>query len=189
MNAPKAQYTLAQAAAICGVGFRKMARWVRKGLLSVEDGEDPGITKDNLIDFLRSRQKRIPPPMLGTQCPRALIVEDNLPMAHAIERTLLQLGFVTKIVAGGIQAGHELAGFAPTLVTLDLSIPELSGHGVLGYLKRLPEASQAKVIVISGGDDAAIMRALAEGASGFVKKPFRPEQLKRVVGEVSGIAA
>ena len=66
------------------------------------------------------------------------------------------------------------------LILLDLNLPDISGIEVMAHLRRLP--SKATVIVISADRqiDSAI-QSLRNGVYEFLRKPFKPEQLERVV--------
>lgn len=96
------------------------------------------------------------------------------------------------VVNDGREAVEYLAGeggFAdrdqhpmPCLVLLDLSMPRLTGHDVLKWIRAQPMTLALPVIVLtSSNQDSDIDRAYAEGANGFLIKPGRPEELVSMV--------
>ena len=62
---------------------------------------------------------------------RVLIVDDDDAMAKAIRRVLKRKGYETLIAPDGFSAGAMLGTFIPHVVTLDLSMPGISGREVL----------------------------------------------------------
>jgi CheY-like chemotaxis protein len=91
--------------------------------------------------------------------------------------------------------GSEAVGAArrakPDLILLDLSFPPDVGHGggvpwdgflIMDWLRRLDEAKDIPIIVITGGDPAQYKdRALAAGAVSFFHKPINNDELLTVI--------
>ena len=75
---------------------------------------------------------------------------------------------------------NEVRKRAPKCILLDQVLPETSGILVLAQLRR--EGYTAPVLMISGrGDIATAVRAVKQGASDFIEKPFRgPDLVARV---------
>ena len=93
--------------------------------------------------------------------------------------------------------GHQVIGEAPDgkagvsfyeqkksdMVTLDISMPELSGIEALKQI--LAVNDQAKVIIISAvGQKQMIIKALKIGAKDFIIKPFESEKVKETIEKV-----
>ena len=69
------------------------------------------------------------------------------------------------------------------LVILDYVMPEMDGAEVLRELRRL--APEVKIILSTGHSSKLDMRdLLAAGVTALLPKPYRPQDLLRVVGEV-----
>ncbi len=104
---------------------------------------------------------------------RILVVDDD-PKILSLLRTILTLaGYEVITASGGEQALRLHKKENPSLLLLDLSMPEMDGFAVL---KRLRQTSQVPVIVISAHISHA-NEALQVGANAFLAKPFRPNDL------------
>ena len=70
----------------------------------------------------------------------------------------------------------------PDLVLLDLALPVLDGWSILAAIRAdRTTASMPVVIVSAHGDSNSAARARELGADGFISKPFRPAELRRVI--------
>ena len=108
---------------------------------------------------------------------RLMIVDDSNVSRRRIERAH-DLPFVEFV--GAARNGREAldlhARTHPTIVTMDLTMPEMDGNECVAELvKRDPEI---RILVISAlADKATAIDALEKGASGFLCKPFTDRQL------------
>ena len=109
---------------------------------------------------------------------RVLIADDHPLVRDALARTLHELDTAAEVLqAGDLDSLLRLAQAEPAdLALLDLNMPGM--NGVAG-LRRLRQALPTlPVVVASGQDDAATIRAvLAAGAVGFIPKSERAEVL------------
>jgi len=108
-----------------------------------------------------------------------------------VERMLQSLGFSTQGAADGEEAlrifrAAHASGERFELAILDLTVVGgMGGRETLAALLALDPA--VRVIVSSGYSDDQNLSALrAHGARGFLPKPYRLEELKAVLREVSG---
>ena len=108
---------------------------------------------------------------------RLMIVDDSNVIRRRIERAH-DLPFVEFV--GAARNGREAidlhARTHPTIVTMDLTMPEMDGNDCVAELvKRDPDI---RILVISAlADKATAIDALEKGASGFLCKPFTDRQL------------
>jgi len=77
----------------------------------------------------------------------------------------------------GSEALEFLKERIPDVIVLDIRMPKVTGLEVLNYLKSNPATSSIPVIILSG-DEQEKKKALNQGASDFVSKPFDAEELK-----------
>jgi len=111
-----------------------------------------------------------------------LVVDDEVAIRSIIQYTLEDLGYTVITAENGAQA-LELFDNAPdkfVLVLLDLVMPVLDGPDTAAELySRRPEVP---ILVISGiADDDVLKRFNNVRISGFVPKPFAPDQLAQAV--------
>jgi DNA-binding NarL/FixJ family response regulator len=117
---------------------------------------------------------------------RVLVVDDQS-MVRAGFRMLLSGEEDIEVVAeaaNGLEAVDKAARFHPTVVLMDIRMPELDG---LEATRRILAAdNSARILILTTFDlDEYIYEALKAGASGFVLKDDPPEQLIAAVRTVS----
>jgi two-component system chemotaxis response regulator CheY len=110
-----------------------------------------------------------------------LIADDAAFMRKMIRSTLTANGYSNFIEASnGAEAVKLFAAQNPDLVFLDVTMPEMDG---LEALKRIMAITpSAKVVMCSAiGQEGTIMEAVQNGASEFIVKPFKKDQLIDIV--------
>jgi DNA-binding NarL/FixJ family response regulator len=116
-----------------------------------------------------------------------VLVADDQSMVRAGFRMLLADEEDIEVVAeasNGLEAVEKTARFHPTVVLMDIRMPELDG---LEATRRILAAdSDARVLILTTFDlDQYIYEALRAGASGFVLKDDPPEQLIAAIHTVA----
>ncbi|HEX2060233.1 MAG TPA: response regulator transcription factor, partial [Thermoanaerobaculia bacterium] len=117
---------------------------------------------------------------------RALCVDDHAIFRQGVKQILMQYDRQVKIgEAATADAAMRLARESRwDVVILDLSLPDRSGFQLLTDLKR--EQPQLPVIVLSmHAEDEYAVRALRNGASGYVTKESAPEELIAALQKVA----
>jgi DNA-binding NarL/FixJ family response regulator len=117
-----------------------------------------------------------------------VLVADDQSMIRAGFRLLLAREPDIDVVAearNGIEAIQQAARFNPTVVLMDIRMPELDG---LEATRRILAADPAaRVLILTTFDlDEYVYEALQAGASGFVLKDDPPEQLIGALRTVAG---
>jgi two-component system chemotaxis response regulator CheY len=108
---------------------------------------------------------------------RLLVVDDSNVIRRRIERAteLPQIEFVGA-ARNGREALEMHGRLQPTLVTMDLTMPEMDGTQCVEELMGRDPA--LRILVISAlADKLTAIDALEKGASGFLCKPFTDRQL------------
>jgi DNA-binding NarL/FixJ family response regulator len=118
---------------------------------------------------------------------RVLVVDDQS-MVRAGFRMLLAGEEDIDVVAeasNGLEAVSKAARFHPTVVLMDIRMPELDG---LQATRRILAAdNSARILILTTFDlDEYVFEALRAGASGFVLKDDSPEQLIAAIRTVAG---
>ena len=116
---------------------------------------------------------------------RVLIVDDIAANRAVMTSMLAPLGFELAEVADGQSAVAEAARFAPHLVLMDLRLPgEIDGLEATRRIRAMPAAAGMRIIAVSASAYDIDRRDCREaGCDDFLAKPFREEELWRVIGE------
>ncbi len=118
---------------------------------------------------------------------RVLIIDDH-PIVRTGIRSLLAGAVDIEVVgeAGDGEEGLDLAQrLQPSVITLDISMPGMSGMEVLKELKH--QRHQAAVLMLSlHPEDRYAIRLLRAGASGYVTKEAPSDTLTQAIRKVNG---
>ncbi len=107
--------------------------------------------------------------------PTALIVEDDPRIATLVQKNLEAAGFACVIARDGAAALAECARRAPSIVLLDLMIPEIDG---LEVCRRLRKTSDVPILMLTArGSEADKVLGFELGADDYLTKPFAVAEL------------
>lgn len=119
-----------------------------------------------------------------------LVVDDSKSMRAIVKKVITMSGFDVGEIAeagNGREALVRLEDFWADLVITDIHMPEMDGVELLQHLKNDPNTEALPVIMITTESrDEIVSGALALGAAGYIKKPFRPEDIKALLTEILG---
>jgi len=108
--------------------------------------------------------------------PRVLVVDDEADLRAVVADVLAAEPLRVLQAPGGRRALELIATDPPTVMILDLKMPEVGGMEVLRQLQTL--APKLPVIVLTGvGDVRTAVAAMRLGAYDYVPKPFDPDEL------------
>jgi DNA-binding NarL/FixJ family response regulator len=117
-----------------------------------------------------------------------VLVADDQSMVRAGFRMLLSGEQDIEVVAeasNGLEAVDKAARYQPTVVLMDIRMPELDG--LQATRRILADDDAARILILTTFDlDEYVYEALRAGASGFVLKDDPPEQLLAAVRTVAG---
>jgi DNA-binding response OmpR family regulator len=121
-------------------------------------------------------------PLGADKRPTVLIIDDDEMMADVLSRRLHGQGFDTLVADSGA-AGLAIAqSYSPSLVILDLRLPDIDGFTVCQRLVDSSETCDIPVIILSGMERPNIVRrARAAGCHFFVHKPYDPNALLALI--------
>lgn len=118
---------------------------------------------------------------------RVLLADDDPALRRLIGTTLGTNDFDLLQAVDGEEALQIAREQQPELILLDVNMPKLDGFAVCRTLKRDPQTSSIKVVILtarSTEDDRASARAV--GADDYFVKPFSPVQLLNKVYALLG---
>lgn len=117
---------------------------------------------------------------------RVLIVDDAIFMRNMLKDIFDGDAFeIVGEAANGVEAVEKWKELTPDLTTMDIVMPFKSGIEATKEILALK--NDAVVVMCSAlGQESLVMEAIEAGAADFVVKPFKPEDVQRVVGKVLG---
>lgn len=116
-----------------------------------------------------------------------LTVDDSASIRLTTRIALTGAGYqVTEAVDGLDGLDKAKAGSFDMIVT-DLNMPNMNGLAMIEALRSSPEHTGVPIIFLTTeSDDSMKARAKAAGATGWITKPFNPEQLVKIAKKVLG---
>ena len=112
--------------------------------------------------------------------PKILVVDDEEHMCWALERAMRQEGYQVFTATRGRQGLDLIREEAPSLMILDLKMPEMDGMEVLQRAKEMHPKLPVIILTAHGTIETAI-EAMKIGAADFITKPFDLDELKIVI--------
>ena len=111
---------------------------------------------------------------------RILLVEDNADLAEGVEYNLKLEGYEVRIAENGRVAVEIARAWNPSLILLDLMLPEMDGYQVLRRVRQHDERVPV-IILTARGEEADKVRGFKLDADQYVTKPFSiVELLERI---------
>lgn len=113
-----------------------------------------------------------------------LIVDDSILMRRNLRILLTEAGHqVVAEAANGIEAYKEYAKHLPDIVTMDITMPVMSG--IDAVKKIIASYPQANIIMISALDQRSmVFEAIQNGAKHYILKPITAEKVLHTINEV-----
>jgi PAS domain S-box-containing protein len=169
-----------------GLGLASVYGCVRshKGQIEVESDPGQGSSFRMLFPLLRAAGVSAPAPddQVLHGCGRILVVDDEEIVRNTVARMLRSLGYAVEAFGDGAEAveRYRRGPGEVDLIILDLMMPRVGGREVFHQLRRVDPC--ARVLLASGFTQLEVTSELiADGALGFINKPFRLEDLSRQV--------
>ena len=176
----KTVFTTGEVAEICKISQQTVIRCFDNGRLRgfrVPGSKFRRIPRDALISFMKSNN--IPLENLDSGKKRVLIVDDDPAIVEMLQDLLTRDGrFEVKSAANGFDAGALTQEFRPDILLLDFMLPDINGNVVCQRIRKDPNLSGTKIIIVSGAISEAEIEGLrASGVDDFIKKPFDVDKL------------
>src|SRR5512143_536647 len=111
---------------------------------------------------------------------RILIVDDEVPVLHAVRGVIEEMGHQAREAHDGSQAIAALETESFDLVVTDLRMPNQDGFAVVRRARDLPSHTPA-VVLTASASIADCVEAMRAGAYNFLVKPLNRDELRQVV--------
>jgi DNA-binding response OmpR family regulator len=104
-----------------------------------------------------------------------LVVEDEQSIASFIALYLKNAGYSVRVAATGAAALNAVAAEIPSLILLDLNLPDMDG---IEICRRIRKSSDVPILMLTARDeDVDKIIGLEVGADDYLTKPFNPREL------------
>lgn len=122
---------------------------------------------------------------------KVLVVDDSTILRNSIKRAVVQAGVPEENI---LEAGHgkealEVLGDHAdvNLILLDLNMPVMDGRQFVAHCVKDPILRDLQIVVVTSEvNKKRLDEILALGVKGVLRKPFEPEDLREMVGELIG---
>jgi len=118
----------------------------------------------------------------------ALVVDDSTSMRQMVSFTLKGAGFEVVEGGNGQEALSKLAavpGGKVDLIITDLNMPVMDGLTFIKNVRTLASSKFTPILMLTTEScDSKKAEGKAVGATGWIVKPFQPDQLLRVIAKV-----
>lgn len=116
-----------------------------------------------------------------------LAVDDSASMRQMVSFTLKGAGYDVIEAVDGVDALNKAKGKSVNMVLTDVNMPNMDGITLIRELRKLPNYKFTPMLMLtteSAGDKKAEGRSA--GATGWLVKPFNPDQLLNTIKKVIG---
>lgn len=115
----------------------------------------------------------------------ALVVDDSTSMRQMVAFTLQQAGFQVIEGSDGQDALGKVSGKSVNLVVTDLNMPVMDGITLIKELRKIANFKFTPILMLTTeSQDSKKQEGKSAGATGWLVKPFNPDQLLQVVAKV-----
>ena len=116
-----------------------------------------------------------------------LTVDDSASMRQMVKLTMSAAGYEVVEAADGTQGLDVARCKVVDMVLTDLNMPGMDGVTLIRELRKLRTYTGIPIILLTTESDGARkLEAKAAGATGWITKPFQPDQLLAVARKVIG---
>ncbi len=116
-----------------------------------------------------------------------LAVDDSASMRQMVSFTLKGAGYDVVEAADGVEALNIARKRPVTLVITDVNMPNMDGISLIRELRNLPSYRFTPLLMLTTESSAEKkQQGKAAGATGWIVKPFNPDQLLKTVAKVIG---
>ena len=114
-----------------------------------------------------------------------LTVDDSPSIRMAIKIALTNAGYSVAEAGNGVEGIEKAKAGAFDLIITDLNMPVMDGLTMIEEMRRIPDQMGVPIVFLTTESDGAMKeRAKAAGATGWLTKPFDPDQLIRIAKKV-----
>jgi DNA-binding response OmpR family regulator len=122
---------------------------------------------------------------------RILIVDDEPHIRRLLEETLedyVDEGVEILAAKNGREALESIKKYNPNLVYLDVMMPEMNGYDVCRHVKKELKKQDVYIVLLTAkGQEFDKSKGIEVGADMYITKPFDPDHIFEISGNILGI--
>ncbi len=116
---------------------------------------------------------------------KILAVDDSASMRQMVSFTLKGAGHDVVEACDGVEALRLAKGGAVDLVISDVNMPNMDGIALIAELRKLPSYKFVPILMLTTESSTdKKMQGKSAGATGWIVKPFNPDQLLATIKKV-----
>ena len=116
---------------------------------------------------------------------KVLVVDDSATMRQLVTMTLTRAGYEVVEAEDGAKGLAKASAEAFDLILSDINMPNMTGLELLRSLRKLPQYKFTPIVLVTTESQTEKKQeGKTAGATGWILKPFEPEQLLAVVTKV-----
>jgi len=116
--------------------------------------------------------------------PRVLVIDDDAATRMLIREVLQGEGYDVVLAVDGYAGLRAVQSARPDCVLLDLVMPGLDGHAVLGRIRESDSSGVPVVMLTGSSGDTAAWQAWTQGVDYYMTKPFDVEELQHCLAHL-----
>jgi type IV pilus assembly protein PilB len=134
-----------------------------------------GVTTVDEVRRVLSADEGVRPGPAPDDQRRVLVVEDDTITRMLVKLLLERDGYSVLEAGNGRQAVEIAVRERPSLMVMDLNMPEMNGYEALSHIRRVPPLTSMPVIVLTAEEGPGVETTVLQlGADDYVVKPFDP---------------
>ncbi len=143
-------------------------------------------TEDTEEELSQSKQQKRVKGIMPQYTPcKILVVDDRPENLNVVNNLLKAVGFTTEIANDGLEAVKKFEEWKPNLILMDLRMPVLDGYEATRMIKFSERGKNTPVVALTASAfDEEKTRAKAVGVEGYIRKPFREEELFDMIADL-----
>tara|TARA_R110000868_G_scaffold189695_1_gene432927 strand:+ start:115135 stop:115503 length:369 start_codon:yes stop_codon:yes gene_type:complete len=116
---------------------------------------------------------------------KILTVDDSASIRQMVTFTLKQAGYDVVEAEDGVEGLAKAKSETPHLIITDLNMPNMNGIDMIKSVRQESSHKFTPILMLTTeSDDSKKSEGKQAGATGWIVKPFNPEQLLKVIAKV-----
>ncbi len=116
------------------------------------------------------------------------VIDDELDVLEEIRAWLGEYGYRVVTASRADEGLEKIRDYNPDLILLDIGMPEKDGFELLSELKNNRRTSSIPVLMLTAkSESSAILKAQSMKASDYITKPFKNQELLKLIRRYEGL--